>query len=160
MLDKAWNDLGGSDAEAAFRAVRLIARHPEQSLPDLTARLAPSLAADRDHVRRLIADLNDDAYRVRESAQRELAARIDEVSGELQLALDAGPPPEQRQRLEELLRKADRLTPERLRMLRVAEAVEWSATAEAMKLLRQWSTGTHGGRLAIEAKRAVERMGR
>ena len=62
--------------------------------------------------------------------------------------------------LEELLRKADRLTPERLRWVRVAEAVEWTATAEAAKLLRRWATGTHGGRLAIEAQRAIERMGK
>jgi WD40 repeat protein len=159
-LDRAWDDLAAADAEAAFRAVRLLARYPEDSLPYLTGRLAASPAADRDRVKNLIADLNDDAFRVRDAAQRELASRIDEVAGELQLALDGNPPPESRQRLEDLLRRADRLTPERLRWVRAAEAVEWSGTPEAAKLLKLWSTGTHGGRLAIEAKKAVERMGK
>src|SRR5262249_20062901 len=57
-LDRAWTALAGSDAEAAFRAVRLLARFPDRSLSYLADRLPPATSLDRARVKKLIADLN------------------------------------------------------------------------------------------------------
>jgi RNA polymerase sigma factor (sigma-70 family) len=45
-LEECWEDLGGEDARAAYRAVRALAADPGRSVPFLAGRLRPTVPAD------------------------------------------------------------------------------------------------------------------
>ena len=60
------------DAASALRAVRRLARSPEQALPDLRQHLGRLLSDDRDRLARLLADLDAPSFAKREAASAEL----------------------------------------------------------------------------------------
>src|SRR5439155_27289396 len=74
VLDKLWAELISEDGRVANRALWGLAAAPEQSLPFVRDRLRPLLGTDADRVSRLIAQLDDDDFDVRERATTDLAA--------------------------------------------------------------------------------------
>jgi hypothetical protein len=94
---------------AAAVAVGPAASAPDQFLPDLPPSPAP-VAADRPAdaaVVKLIKDLGDEDYKVREKAGRDLAALGEKALPELRAALQAADNPEVQRRLAVLVRKLD-----------------------------------------------------
>src|SRR5207248_7708112 len=77
-------------------------------------------------VERLIADLDADSFPTREKASRELERVGKPAKGALAKALAAGPAPEKRRRLEELLDRLSRAgpAPDALRPSRALEVLE------------------------------------
>jgi RNA polymerase sigma factor (sigma-70 family) len=158
-LRSAWQDLGG-DAGRAYRAVGALAAAPEQAVPFLAERVRPAAAPNAKRVARLLADLDDERFGVREQASRELEALRGLAGPALREALAGRPSAEARRRLEELLAKLDTAapTPEEVRAVRVVEVLEHAGTGAARRLLTDLAGGAAGARLTREATAARLRL--
>jgi dipeptidyl aminopeptidase/acylaminoacyl peptidase len=183
QLETMWYALAGDDAAAAYKVVNFLAAAPAASLPFLLDRVKPpsrpaGAAADPKQVARLIADLDDDEFAVRERATSELRTLGPPAGPALRRALEADPSPEVQRRVQALLErlKETSLTPEELRTLRAAEVLGRFGTPEARRLLEKLRTplsrdpqgsappGPPAGRgycrAAHAAERSKRRMGR
>jgi hypothetical protein len=159
-LERLWTDLAGEDVPKAYRAVCLLATAARQAVPFLQHRLRQVGSADPQQLARLIADLDDDHFAVRQKATHELEKLGDQATGALHQVLAGKPSLEVRRRVEQLLQKQSRtvLSPEGLRLLRALEALEQMATPEARQLLDRLAAGSPGAWLTQEAKAARERL--
>src|SRR5262249_28654107 len=98
-----WNDLANKDAAKSYRALWRMADGPEATVRFLRQRLKPTVVEDPQKIRRLIAQLDDEEFAVREAAQKALA-KLDAVAEPvLRETLDNNPSPEVRRRIEGLL---------------------------------------------------------
>ena len=115
---------------------------------------------DAKRVERLIADLDDGRFQVREQATKELEALADRAAPALCKALAGDPSPEARRRLSSLRDRLEggRLSAETVRQIRAVEALEFIGNAEARRLLDKLAAGPAETRLAQEAKAATVRL--
>jgi RNA polymerase sigma factor (sigma-70 family) len=154
----AWDDLAGSDAVRAYRAVRRLAASPTV----LRDRLRPVPATDARRIARLIADLDSADFSLRQKAGSELERLGDLTVSACRRALDKAPSAEARRRLQALLQKNARagweITPERLRLARALEALELSAAPAARQVLEKLAAGAEGAWLTEEAALALRRL--
>ncbi len=159
-LRSAWEGLGG-DAGKAYRAIGALAAGAERAVPFLTEQVRPVAAPDGKRVAKLLADLDDGRFAVREQASRELEGLGVLVEPALRLALAGQPSAEAKRRLTELLEKraGGKPTPEEVRAIRVVEALEQAGTAGARRLLSELAGGVPEARLTREAKAALQRLG-
>jgi WD40 repeat protein len=161
-----WADLRDADATRAYRAVWSLADTGNQVVPLLREQLRPAREPDarnRQRIIRLVANLDNDSFSIRESATCELEALGKEAEPELRQLLAGSPAPEARKRAEELLQKMSRShaplrSPERLRELRAIAVMEYVGTAEARRVLQDLAGGSPGARLTREAKAALGRL--
>jgi WD40 repeat protein len=155
-LNRLWEDLAGSDAEQAQRAVRTLCAAPESTIPFLNRRLSPAGAG---RFPRLIADLDADSFAVREAASRELA-RGGPSAAALRAALRSELRPEPRRRIENLLAVVTThpLPPELLRQVRAVQLLEQIATPAASRLLEDLAGGASDARLTQEAVASLQRL--
>jgi hypothetical protein len=165
QANACWDDLAGTDAIRAYRAVLTLAGLPEQALPLLRGRLRAVPRPDPKRVARLIAQLDDDAFAVRAKAHAELAALGEKAEHALRNALKSPASVEARSRLEGLVagleaqkRERKALTGEALRELRAVEVLEGLGTEQACRTLRALAGGEPTARLTQEAKRALQRL--
>jgi hypothetical protein len=109
-----------------------------------------------------VADLDADAFAVREKASQELEQLGPAAEPALLKALQDKPAPELRQRVESLLKRLETDTPsaERLRSLRALEVLEHLGTPEARATLEALAKGAVGAWLTEEARLACERLAR
>jgi RNA polymerase sigma factor (sigma-70 family) len=161
-LEALWDGLTSADAAAAYRAVRDLA-DSRGAVPFLHKRLraAPEAdAADGKRLARLVADLDNDEFAVREKATEELAKLGAAAAPALRKALDGKPSQEMRTRIEHLLDKfhGPIEAPETLRAIRAVEALEQIGTPEARRVLEALSKGAEGARQTQEARGALGRM--
>jgi HEAT repeat protein len=136
---------------------------PEVAVPLLADRLQPVARADAERIARLIADLDADDFKVRESAASDLAALGELATEALQRALDDPPSEEVRQRAEQILRSTSPISPvsgEPLRALRAIEVLEKIGTPEARQILQALAQGEPRARVTRDAASALERLGR
>src|SRR5262249_18372006 len=127
--------------------------------PFLRQKLRP-VRFDARGIARLVADLDDDDYKVREKARAELE-RLDTLAGPALLAaLAKGPPLEARGRIEPLLAHLEARTPgpEWVRLWRALEVLEQVGTAEARAALAVVAEGAPDAPLTVEAKAALARL--
>jgi WD40 repeat protein len=159
-LAALWSDLEGGDGEKAFAAVRALARVPEQAVPLLREQL--TRPAPRAEVAKLIAQLDDDDFTVRERASTELAKVGAGADAALRKALEGKPSPEAKRRIEDLLAKHSTagVSAERLTALRALEVLELAGTPEARRLIKSLAGGQADTPLTDEAREALERLGR
>jgi WD40 repeat protein len=158
-LERCWADLAGESA-AGYRAVARLASSGAQTARLLQGRLRPAVAADAKRLQRLIADLNSDQFETREKASRELA-KLDELAvPALEKALAGKPDLEVARRLQKLLDAQSRtaLTRGKAREVRAVEALEYSASREARRLLEALAKGAPQARLTRQAKEALSRL--
>jgi HEAT repeat protein len=121
--------------------------------------LRPVAAVSAEQVKRLIAELDDDDFNVRERATADLAKMGGAADAALRQALEGRPSAELRQRVQHLLdaKRADP-EPEQMRRSRAFEALEGMATPEAKKLLEELAKGAPGAALTEESKAALARI--
>jgi len=152
----------GQDAVKAYRALGILAAAPPQVLPLLRDTLRPAAALPAERLKKLIADLDDDDFGVREKATAELAKQGSAAESALRRALAGKPSAELRQRGEQLLRQARALVvlPDRLRQVRGLELLERLGTAEAKGLLKELTKGAAGAWMTEEATAALHRVER
>jgi RNA polymerase sigma factor (sigma-70 family) len=157
-----WDDLASDDAGKAYQAVHALAAGRTLAVPFFKARMQP-IVADARRIARLIADLDDDAFAVRERATVELEKMGMLARPALSRALATKPPLEARRRLQRLLDKSvqeqvESIVPsECLRTLRALEVLERIGTPEARQVLRAMAEGTPEAWLTQEAKAALNR---
>jgi RNA polymerase sigma factor (sigma-70 family) len=151
------SDLDSSDAVKAYAAVRALARAGDQGVPLLRERLARSVPV-RDPIAKLIADLDDDSFAVRERASAELEKIGAAAIPALLRALEAKPSPEVKRRIEALLVNPapSTVAPERLAALRAVEALELIGTPEARAALEAAAKGTPGAPATEAALEALD----
>jgi RNA polymerase sigma factor (sigma-70 family) len=161
-LEGAWSDLSIADPIKSRRAVWALARSPKLALPLLkeALALAPAPAVDDKRIARLIADLDDDSFEVREGASAALAKLGGAAGPALRRALERTPSAEVRRRLEALVAELDKtsVTPQHRRALRAVEVLEEIGTPEAEKLLARLAEESPDAELAAAAKAALKRM--
>jgi RNA polymerase sigma factor (sigma-70 family) len=158
QLDALWANLAGDDAVAAYQAIQKLAAVPRQAVPLLKARLRPVARVGPKQIASLLADLDSDAFEAREESTAELEKLGEAAGPAVRKALEGKPSPEARRRLEGLLHKLRRVSPERLRELRALEALERIDSPEVRQTLEALAGGMPEARLTQEAKAALRRL--
>lgn len=158
-----WKDLAGADAARAYQATWTLAASPDEVVKFLKDQVPPRPApANQDELARLIKQLDDDDFAIRQKAMAQLEKQGEAAGLALRLALMQSPPLELRRRVEELLQKLDgvALPPERLRWLRAVEVLERINSPPARQLLEEVARTHAGSRLGEEASASLARMAR
>jgi len=155
-----WKDLMGDDGVKAYRAMWRLAAAPADALPLLRERLTDTSPAGAERVARLIADLDDDEFEVREKATEELKALGAEAERPLRTALEGKVSAEVVRRAEGILslREREPLTPVQLAAVRGVEVLEQMRTPEARAFLERLGRGTPSGWLTTQATAALKRL--
>jgi hypothetical protein len=158
-LEALWVSLNDADGAKAYAAILALAGDPDHSVPFLTDRVKPIQDADSKLVAKLVADLGDRSFAVREKARNELE-RLGELAGPaLRDAAASAPSAEARQIARRLLETlAHRALPlDQVRMLRAIEALELAGTSPATDLLKRLAGGAAESAPTIAAQAAVQR---
>jgi WD40 repeat protein len=160
-LDKAWTALSSNDAAQAHRAIWALAAAPKQALPRLKEQLKPA-AVDGKRISKLIADLDDDDFAVRDRATSELEKLGSAAEPALRKAIQDTTSAEVRLRAQRLLEGLDKAgsSSELLRTGRCLEVLEQLNTPEAADWLKTLAEGDPEARLTVEAKAALARLAR
>jgi hypothetical protein len=154
-----WSDLASPDAARADRAMRALAARADHAPTWLREQFRAEVRPD-DRAAQLIGQLDAPRYAVRERAQIELSRLGHAARASLLSASRTQVSPESRQRLDILLSgvRGPDLTADGLRADRAVEVLERVRTAEAVRLLKEWSAGAEGATLADSARFALARI--
>jgi hypothetical protein len=139
-----WTMVASARTSVSFLAKHLRAQEPVEA----------------DRIKRLIAGLDSDQYKIRIQASQELEELGERAETALRKALASTVSPEARQRLENLLHKAEArvLSPKQVLTLRTIEILEHSGTPKAKEVLQTVAKGAPEARLTQEAKASLERL--
>ena len=160
-LAEWWSDLASANAARAYRAVwKMSEIMPDAMVPFLAQRLRPEPPADPAKLRKLIVNLNNDRFRVREQASKELLAMGVQAHAALQKALHDGPTAEARQRIEQLLSQVGNVAtrPGTLRRLRAMQILERISSKESRAILLELAKGHPLAPETREARAALTRI--
>jgi RNA polymerase sigma factor (sigma-70 family) len=157
-LAPLWQDLA-KDAGTGLRAARLLAAAGERAVVFLAGRIDARKAPDEALLRKLIADLDAEAYATREQAEKALGDIGGSAEAHLRKELRASPPPEARRRIDRLLTQieARQLTAAEVREVRAVQALEWMGPPAARALLAKWAKGDPSAPLTQTARAAIRR---
>jgi WD40 repeat protein len=160
-----WEALACEDGGKAYGAMRALAADPARAVALLADLLHPVRALDagqREEVARLIGELDDNRFDVREKASRQLATLGEAAEAALRLALERKPSHEVRRRLNRVVTAlaARRQGPDGLRLLRAVEVLERLGTPQARRLLERLAGGAPSARLTKEARASLARLGK
>jgi WD40 repeat protein len=159
-LQAAWDDLAHPEAARAYQAVAVLASRQAKTVEFLKEKLRPAAPVVQAEVVRLIADLNNPKFAVRQKAMTRLQGLPEGVEDALEAALRGNLPLEARKRVEQVLGRLKRegLPPAQLQSLRALEALELIGTTEARALLRTLASGAPGDPLTEEARAVLHRL--
>ncbi len=159
-LQDCWADLASADAARAYGAIWGLVANAEKSVVLLGQHLRPVPRVTDEKIKKLIADLDSDQFRVREAASASLRQLSDLAEPALRKALVSQPTLEVARRIEALLGAIDdpSSAPEQLRVDRAVEALEHIATQEARNILKLLAQGAPQARLTQQAQAALKRL--
>jgi WD40 repeat protein len=155
-IEAAWADLAGREGVRGERAMWALVGATGQGLSLLRQRLRPIPLAEAARVARLVAELGDNRFTVREAATAELERLGEAAEPALHKALGEQQPLETRRRIERLLGKLEGA--ERLRATRAVGVLERIGSAEARTILEGLAGGAPEARLTRAARAALERL--
>jgi WD40 repeat protein len=163
-LEALWDDLTISDGERAYRAVGQLAESGAASALFIRKRLKAESASEEPRLARLLKNLDDDDFEVREKATAALEGLGLKARAALRRALETSKSAEVCARAGRLLQKLDK-SDERppsaaLIAQRAVEALEQSRSPEARDVLKNLAAGPPDAEPARSAKEALERMAR
>jgi hypothetical protein len=154
---KAWSGLADHDAATAFTLMRSLMAAARQAVALLDKNLPTVPTTEDATIERLVADLDNDQFEVRERASRRLAELGEVARAAMGKAKE--PSAEARWRIKELLDALDGPPKgERLRLLRSVEVLEEVGTTEAREVLKRLAGGEPKALLTREAKAALQRL--
>ncbi len=162
-LHALWNTLGDNDAAKAYRAILTLSAQPAQTLPFLTNHLAPVAAERPKRIRQLIAQLDDDTFKEREAASKELARLGPQAESTLRETLTGSPSSELRSRVEPLLKSLEEWVVKDRTILQSVRAIwvlQRIGTPEARAVLEKLATGASAARQTQEAKTTLQFLDR
>ena len=162
QLTTLWDALAGEDAAKAYQAGLELRLAPRSTVPFLKERLRPAVPADPKQIAKLIRDLDNDDFNVRQEATEALEKLDDQARPALEEVLASPPSAEVNRRAEDLLHRVGIAikAPELLRAVRAIEVLEASGAPEAEQLLKDLARGAPAARLTQEAQAALARLGR
>jgi RNA polymerase sigma factor (sigma-70 family) len=157
MLEALWADLGSADARRGFRALRALVAAPEPAVALLRGKL---WSTDPQRLTRLMQELDDESFDVRERATEELERLGYEAEPALHKKLAERPSAEARRRIAEILTRLEQraVSGSSLRLLRGLEALEAIGTPEARQALEKLAAGPADAWLTQEAKASLARL--
>ncbi|MHB1425062.1 MAG: WD40 repeat domain-containing protein [Gemmataceae bacterium] len=157
----SWQTLADDDAARANRALAGLTDAPAQAIPLIKERFRTVWSKpDAKQIARWIAELDDDAFKVREQAMRELSEAGFDAADALRRALANSPSAEAKRRMEDLLNRLNKGgDPERLRSLRAIEVLERIGTPQAKEVLWGLSRKPLSKELDDEIHASLRRMG-
>ncbi len=161
-LETCWADLAAPEARRAHRAIGKLETAPRQAISFLGRRLRSVSLAVPPWIARLIADLDNDTFAVREAASAELKKLAGQAEPALRRLLDDPPSPEVHLRAARLLEKVEGapFSPEYLRALRAVAVLEGIGSPEARQALEGLARREPDGPVAQQARAALERLNR
>lgn len=150
----------GDDTVKAYAALGRLVSSPKHSVSFLGKHLQSAKPADTERIERLIGNLDNGRYQIREQASKELEALGEDAEPLLQKALARNPSLEVRRRLEALQERLEgaSLSAETVRQIRVVEALESIDNPEAHRLLDKLAAGPPEMRLTQEALASARRL--
>jgi hypothetical protein len=164
-LENLWSNLASADARLAGRAIRTLVAGRKESVAYVKERLNRKPEPfDTERAARLVTELDDENFDVREDAFDSLDRLGPVTIKVLQQARTASKSTEQRKRIDALLRNhsADEsgLSAEQLRTLRTIRVLEWCGTAEAQEILKELSQHPLEAGLNEDVRKALTRLER
>jgi hypothetical protein len=159
QLTILWGDLAG-EAPAANRAMWNLVAAASQGVALCAGQLKPVSPVNGDRLARLIRELDDDQFTVRQKATRELEKLAELAEPALRRLLSDRPSLEARRRAERLLAKLDHPSLRLLQELRALAVLEYIGSPNAREILAALSKGAPQSRLTQEAKASLERLTR
>ncbi len=159
-----WRDLAERTGEKPTAALRAFLASAPESVGFIRRQLADRPADDpARRVGRLIADLDDDRFAVREAATAELKRIGTPAVAALQEAVKTTGSPEVKYRAEAILRalaaKPGEVPPAAVLAARVVRVLERAATPDARKLLAEMARGEFEAEYVPAAGAALRRLG-
>jgi RNA polymerase sigma factor (sigma-70 family) len=157
-LESAWKDLASGDAGKAHRAIGSLTDASHQTVPFLKEHLRPVAPLDAEQVRKWIAEMDSDDFKVREAAFQSLTQSGRQVELALRQTLADKPSLEMRRRVEDLLRHLlKNPSTETLRTLRAIAVLERIGSSEARQVLRALAQGASAARETQAAESVLQR---
>ncbi len=158
-LERLWADLGSAEADRAHAAVRRLVAAPRQAVEYLGQRLRPLPVQSAERLAKLLSDLDDKRFQVRDQATAELTQWSDLAEPLLRQRLAQPTSAEMQRRLQMVLGKLESasLSEGQLRTLRAFEVLELIGTAEVRPLLEAHQSEA-AARLGQEARASLERL--
>ena len=158
-MDGLWTALGSDDAALAYRAIGSLTEAHQQAIAMMKERLRPAPKPKVQQITRLIDDLDDNKFSVRQKAREALEKKGEQAKASLRKKLTEKPSLEVRRQIAEVLAKIDQhLSAESLRALRAVEVLEHVRSAEAKQVLEALAKGAEGFRLTTDAKASLDRL--
>jgi WD40 repeat protein len=159
QLEDWRNLLASTEGRTLWPAMDHLVAAPDRAVAMFREKLKPEPAPDMTQVGRWITELDNPRFNVRDKATRGLAALGGRVAPALAAALQAGPTPEAKRRLEGLLQTLrDGISITQLRPLRSIEVLERINTHESRQVLEAFANQTGEFELKREAEFALKRM--
>lgn len=150
---RLWDGLASGDSAMAYRSwCRLVAAGPD-TVTFLHERMKPVAEVPPDQLARLIEQLGNRRYRIRQQAALELERLGEAAETQLKKALADTSSLDLQRNLETLL--ATLAEPRQERALDVLESI---GSVAARRFLEKLAGGMHGARLTVDAKRAIGRL--
>jgi hypothetical protein len=155
-----WGDLAKANPAMAYAAIWKLTDAPADAVAFFQKQMKPAVDADFDKVRKLIKELDDDRFEVRETASKALEKMGAGIQPAVRQALEGRPSPEVWRRLEALIQTPASVsqTPELLRRMRAIGVLECIGSQDARQLLTTLSTGVPHAPETQAAKSALERL--
>lgn len=159
-LEACWKDLAGEDAGRALQAMARLVKSPKETVVMLRERLQAAKAPPADELRRLIADLDSDQFKVREAATKRLIELDDLALAAIRAAVAAKPSLEMQRRLEKILTDYSGLvkTAEGRRQHRAVRVLGMLASTDAREVLALLAKGAQSARTTQEAQATLQRL--
>jgi hypothetical protein len=159
-LTKFWAKLLETDAKAAYEAMALLATQPKTAVEMIRAEIKPAASAPDDAaLDRLLGELNDAKFAIREEATRKLDGLGEAAIAGMRARIEKATP-EAHRRIVEFLNKHDTgvPTPAQLRECRALEILEQLNTPESRAVLTELAKGAPTARLTQSAAAALARI--
>jgi RNA polymerase sigma factor (sigma-70 family) len=155
-----WSDLGGKRAPRSLFAVDRLAASGDEAVRRLRGRLLARRTVEKPSVEELIAQLDDDAFEVRQRATRLLKEKSGRIAPQLREALKTTRSAEVRARLKQVLRHAgdEAPTAEELRAVRAITALGRIDTPASRALLAEIAKGPEGWPQTVAARGALAQL--
>jgi hypothetical protein len=158
QVEQLWLQLAEENAAKGDEALWRLVLAARQAVPFLKKQLRPVAAPDSDRIQRLLSELDNSSFAVREKAARDLANIAEAAAPALRKALAGKPSLEVRRRIESLLAALETPVGPRLQQLRAVDVLEHIGTPEARDVLKTIASGAPEARLTQEAKESLERL--
>jgi WD40 repeat protein len=162
--ERVWLELGADDPAVMHRAQWKLSTAGETAVAVLAKHLKPA-PVDEDlgpKVAKLVEQMNDDQFSVRERATQQVADLGEGADPYLRLALEEASSAEVRHRIRRLLGdlsgKPLMVDSNQQRALRAIQVLEQVGDEQAREVLAQLATGEPAARMTQEAKSALARL--